>query len=509
MRRRRMRSVPVRHYLAAYALLGLLGQVTAVLAASARYVGAIEDGPLSPTAVVVTEAEIAILEPYRSQLVLYSASGVLDRRIDFTGEARGLARLDATTYAFCDREGGRVVAVDPTADDQADLVPGAVDPVDLVWDGAALHVLDAAGPRILVCGRDGAVQRTVTLELPAETPTAWFAALTLDEARGIYYGVDQVNARVVAWSGDGAILGSFGSFGGGEGEISRAGGITCDAGGWVYVADRFQGRIAVFDADWRFVLNIDPVAMGRSRLALPTGVAVDAGGFLYVTATEGRSLQVFHLDKSDTAVDVPVAVPLRPATGDSVTTERPRLVASVRAPATATQLWVDFRLVAWPDSVAAIEESDGHAAENIIRTGDIILGEATWQPAHAMTGGERYGWQARARTDEVIGGWSTVTWFMAVPGAGRLRLEQNVPNPFNPQTIIAFELPGDGRAELQIFDVRGRLVGRTDLSGRSAGRHEVVWTGLDEAGNPLATGVYFYRLVAGENSVSRKMVLVR
>jgi subtilisin family serine protease len=88
-------------------------------------------------------------------------------------------------------------------------------------------------------------------------------------------------------------------------------------------------------------------------------------------------------------------------------------------------------------------------------------------------------------------------------------LKQNYPNPFNPTTSIAFELPAAADVSLQVFNLLGQTV-RTLHSGRlPAGQHRVEWDARDDAGESVASGVYFYRLTAGSQSQSRKMVLLR
>jgi len=86
----------------------------------------------------------------------------------------------------------------------------------------------------------------------------------------------------------------------------------------------------------------------------------------------------------------------------------------------------------------------------------------------------------------------------------------NYPNPFNPQTTIAFELPNEQAVSLRIFDVSGRLV-RELVDGEiyAQGRSEVTWNGRDDDGRQVAAGVYFYRLDAGEFSESKPMALVK
>lgn len=89
------------------------------------------------------------------------------------------------------------------------------------------------------------------------------------------------------------------------------------------------------------------------------------------------------------------------------------------------------------------------------------------------------------------------------------RLEQNVPNPFNPATRIRFALSGSGRVSLRVYDVRGRLV--TTLADRHFpyGTYDVTWNGTNARGRPVASGVYFCRLETVRKQFTKKMVLLR
>ncbi len=88
-------------------------------------------------------------------------------------------------------------------------------------------------------------------------------------------------------------------------------------------------------------------------------------------------------------------------------------------------------------------------------------------------------------------------------------LHQNRPNPFNPSTEIGFSLPGSSLVTLDIYDVSGKRVRCLLEESRPAGNHSVHWDGLDDSGSPAVSGVYFYRLTAGKNAFSRKMILLR
>lgn len=95
----------------------------------------------------------------------------------------------------------------------------------------------------------------------------------------------------------------------------------------------------------------------------------------------------------------------------------------------------------------------------------------------------------------------------ALPNAGRL--DQNVPNPFNPSTTITFELPSRGPAELVIFDLRGRLIQQRDLGELEPGPHAVTWDGKDADGRTVAAGAYHYLLRTRNWESARTMVHVK
>ena len=85
----------------------------------------------------------------------------------------------------------------------------------------------------------------------------------------------------------------------------------------------------------------------------------------------------------------------------------------------------------------------------------------------------------------------------------------NYPNPFNPQTVIPFALPLPGYAELSIYDAAGRLVRTLVAEVRPSGKNLVRWDGTDAAGRAVASGTYFARLTAADQTVVRSLVLVR
>jgi|GEM_PF-883355 len=85
----------------------------------------------------------------------------------------------------------------------------------------------------------------------------------------------------------------------------------------------------------------------------------------------------------------------------------------------------------------------------------------------------------------------------------------NYPNPFNPVTTVQFSLAAQQNVELKIYNVRGELVKTLCQKSLGAGKHTFTWTGSDNSGSPVASGVYFARLNAGNTSETSKMLLLK
>ena len=88
-------------------------------------------------------------------------------------------------------------------------------------------------------------------------------------------------------------------------------------------------------------------------------------------------------------------------------------------------------------------------------------------------------------------------------------LDQNFPNPFNPSTSIPLALPQRTQVRLAIFNVLGQKV-RTLVDGaQQAGQYTVSWDARNDLGHSVASGLYFYRIEAGDFTQTRKMTLLR
>ncbi|MBN2008464.1 right-handed parallel beta-helix repeat-containing protein [candidate division KSB1 bacterium] len=92
-------------------------------------------------------------------------------------------------------------------------------------------------------------------------------------------------------------------------------------------------------------------------------------------------------------------------------------------------------------------------------------------------------------------------------------LDQNYPNPFNPETTIQYSIPGTGvgkvNVRLQIFNIKGELIRTVINEQKSSGVYKVVWDGTSDNNSHVTSGVYIYKIHAGEFSSARKMIITK
>ncbi|UCE24135.1 MAG: T9SS type A sorting domain-containing protein [Candidatus Zixiibacteriota bacterium] len=120
---------------------------------------------------------------------------------------------------------------------------------------------------------------------------------------------------------------------------------------------------------------------------------------------------------------------------------------------------------------------------------------------------------AVARLKEVLNLPFDIETDVAGPVKGQLPLEfsvkQNYPNPFNPRTTIQYALPERAHVRVDIYNILGQRVMKLVDKVQAAGEYSVVWDGTDEGGKAASTGVYFYKVTAGDNIEKKKMVLLK
>jgi hypothetical protein len=88
-------------------------------------------------------------------------------------------------------------------------------------------------------------------------------------------------------------------------------------------------------------------------------------------------------------------------------------------------------------------------------------------------------------------------------------LAQNYPNPFNPITTIGYSIKYKAHVSLKIYNVAGQLVRTLVDSDMNAGAYAETWNGRSNSGNPVSSGVYFYKLVTKDFAMTKKMVLLK
>ncbi|MCI0451681.1 MAG: T9SS type A sorting domain-containing protein [Candidatus Latescibacteria bacterium] len=128
----------------------------------------------------------------------------------------------------------------------------------------------------------------------------------------------------------------------------------------------------------------------------------------------------------------------------------------------------------------------------VLTIGDVLLEVAGEEPVIAQ-----------------IGGSATRTFDPAVARVYHDRLEQNFPNPFNPTTTLAYSLKNASNVNVIIYDVAGRRVRELVNERRERGAYKVVWDGRNDTGTTVSSGVYFYKLVAGSFTDTKKMTILK
>jgi flagellar hook assembly protein FlgD len=86
---------------------------------------------------------------------------------------------------------------------------------------------------------------------------------------------------------------------------------------------------------------------------------------------------------------------------------------------------------------------------------------------------------------------------------------QNYPNPANPETQINYTLGVSDDVRIQIYNISGQLVRTYDIGYQRQGSYSVRWDGRHQNGQSVASGVYFYRIQAGEHALTNRIVLLK
>jgi sugar lactone lactonase YvrE len=410
-----------------------------------------------------------------------------------------------------------------------------------------VYIADTGNHRVRRVGPDGVivtVAGTGTAGFSGDGQWATGARLNNPVAvavygRGTVYVADRGNNRIrmvdegsviTTVAGGGAPpAGSVGDEGlATQASLNNPWGVAVDGRGNVYIGDRFNNRVRRVGTEGFGIITTiagtgapglsgDGGPATQAMIRSPFSVAVDAKGNVYIADTFN-----FCIRRVEAApiVVAPPAVPLTPR-------HRAVVVATVtRDGAPVAGLEVSFsRTVSGrrPDyRWKGTTNSSGQVTVEIIadpgplflRTGasgyyaaqatDPVSGNVVAEWASIPINGGR-----EITLSLPIGGQASITDVRPLEAPAPFTLGPNSPNPFNPATQIAYELPEAAEVRLTVYNALGQEV-RALVQGRQeAGYYRVTWDGRDAAGRSVSSGLYFYRLTSGGFAETRKMLLLK
>ncbi len=189
---------------------------------------------------------------------------------------------------------------------------------------------------------------------------------------------------------------------------------------------------------------------------------------------------------------------------------------SLLSPANGSTILTLTPTLDWSDVPTAISytvlvATDTNFTNTVINTGAAFSQYIV--PSGLLAGNTTYYWKARAENGIGTGPWST-RWNFTVNPTGvnqysteipdEFKLYNNFPNPFNPSTIIRFDIPQNANVKISVYDVSGRVINQLINSQLKAGRYEIIFSAKN-----LASGVYFYRIETESFTDVKRMLLVK
>ncbi len=143
---------------------------------------------------------------------------------------------------------------------------------------------------------------------------------------------------------------------------------------------------------------------------------------------------------------------------------------------------------------------------------NVTLRQAYFNYLLVFEGSERGMHNPKFSVDVLIRSKQVLTGIMPASGTevpGKFELSQNYPNPFNPSTKFDFSLPKLTNVVIKIYDINGREIKTLVNEKMNAGKYKVDWNSVDNAGAKVSSGVYFYKINAGNFTETKKMILVK
>jgi DNA-binding beta-propeller fold protein YncE len=310
-------------------------------------------------------------------------------------------------------------------------------------------------------------------------PNPWGVAVAPD---GSVYVASE--SWIYKYSSSGVYQTGWGTPGNLEGQFHDVLDVAVDADGNVYAADAANHRIQKFTADGVFLLAW-PVQGATNTF--PQGITVGPDGYVYVADEANQTIQKFSRDGNFVvAWSLPDAArigrPVVSPEGDVYVPDRSAQRIVLCNPDGIVQM-------AWGTFGTGPGQFETPYCISMDSVGNFYVMDY---------------WNARVQKFGPI--ISTASERGAAPLA--LMLERPVPNPASHGISVRFTLPREGRADLSVFDVAGRLVARILDDAVPPGWRYARWDGRDQAGHAVASGTYFLRLTAAQ-TVSRRLVVLR
>lgn len=194
-----------------------------------------------------------------------------------------------------------------------------------------------------------------------------------------------------------------------------------------------------------------------------------------------------------------------------VTTTAPNLILPVNNSTINTLT----PLLQWDSLITAVNyrlelSSDSLFSNNILS--EVVPQKSYQIQSGILTSNNNYFWRVRTATEGGVGPWSEVYKFrVVITGVDdekqiptEFSLMQNYPNPFNPFTTITYHLPKTTNVELKVYDVIGNEIATLVNEEKPVGIYNVQFTM-----NNLSSGIYFYKLTAGDYVSTKKMILLK
>jgi DNA-binding beta-propeller fold protein YncE len=357
-------------------------------------------------------------------------------------------------------------------------------------------------------------------------------AVAVDDDGLVYVG-DSFNHRIQVFTSNGVFVRKWGSFGSGDGQFNNPIGIAV-YGTSVYVGDAGNNRVQKFCTCTAFITKWGTAGTANAQFHSPRGIGVDSHGNVYVADTINNRVQKFTSDGvhlvtwgvtgvgngqfnrlEDVDIDASGNIFVADANNNRI-----QKFGAVVVPVTLSSFDArrvdDTVEITWTvasplaDAVRFhVLRSDAGSVANPRRINDTPLMNQTryrFVDARPPTDGISY-WLEEIALD------GARHWHGPVIVQARQRIrfeiESVFPNPFNPSTTVTFTLPIAAVTHVNVYDVHGHVVAQLVGEVRQPGRHAITWNGRDRRGREAASGVYFVRLQAGDQTAVRRVVLLK